>query len=151
MGPHRAPPDPTRPGRRRSGPVPATTGGRALAACRERLHAAVALLAEANTTLRGTVAARDRALLELQAAERAQDAFVVAAVHELKTPLTAVKGRAQLLQRRARGVPELDAAQLAAGLVAIEAAADMLGVALDALIAEVERPLPAPGDDGRGR
>ena len=123
MGTHRPPPDPDRSVRRRAGPVPATTGGRALAACRERLHNAVALLVEANTTLRGTVAARDRTLLELREAERAQDAFVVAAVHELKTPLTAVKGRAQLIQRRTRSGAGFDPIQVADGFAEIEAAA----------------------------
>jgi len=124
-----------------------TTGGRALVTCRERLHSAIALLAAANTALRGTVAARDQALAELRAAERDQDAFVVAAVHELKTPLTAVKGRAQLLRHRAQRGTGLDQAQLLAGLRLIESEAGRLTATLDDLIDEVNRPLPGPGSD----
>ena len=101
--------------------------------------------------LRDTVEARDRALAELRAAEREQDAFVVAAVHELKTPLTAIKGQAQLLRRQAdrRG---LDEGRLAAGLAQIETGADKLAAALDALVVEIERPLPDPETpDAAGR
>lgn len=131
----------------RNTPPPAPTpSGRALASCRERLRAAVAILTQATVVLRETVEARDRALVELRAAERDQDAFVVAAVHELKTPLTALKGQGQLLRRHAdRGA--LGGDRLAAGLAEIDDAADKLAAALDALIAEVERP-PA-GSEGR--
>ena len=142
METHRHPPDPARPLGPLGGVVPVTTGGRALATCRERLHNAIALLALANSVLRGTVAARDQALAELREAERDQDAFVVAAVHELKTPLTAVKGRAQLLRHRAQRGAGLDQAGLVAGLLAIESSANRLTAALDDLIDEVNRPLP---------
>ena len=114
---------------------------RALASCRRRLHAAVAILAQATVVLRETVEARDRALVELRAAERDQDAFVAAAVHELKTPLTAIKGQGQLMRRHAeRG--RLEDARLRAGLAEIDGAADRLAAALDALVVEIERPLP---------
>ena len=130
---------------------PTTPSWRALASCRRRLHAAVAILAQATAVLRDTVEARDRALAELRAAEREQDEFVVAAVHELKTPLTAIKGQAQLLRRQAdrRG---LDEGRLAAGLAQIETGADKLAAALDALVVEIERPLPDFGEpDAAGR
>ncbi len=142
METRRHPPDPARPLGPRGGAVAATTGGRALATCREHLHRAIGLLVVANSALRGTVAARDRALAELREAERDQDAFVVAAVHELKTPLTAVKGRAQLLRLRAQRGTGLDQAHLLAGLRQIESEADRLSAALDDLIDEVNRPLP---------
>ncbi len=144
---HRPPPDAARPPGPRGGAVPATTGGRALATCRERLHRAIGLLVVANTVLRDTVAARDHALVELREAERDQDAFVVAAVHELKTPLTAVKGRAQLMRLHAGRGAGLDQAHLLAGLRQIESEADRLTAALDGLIDEVNRPLPGPGGD----
>ena len=149
----RPPPHPTPPDRPLGPPtndLPATTGGRALATCRERLHRAITLLATANAALRGTVAARDQALAELRAAERDQDAFVVAAVHELKTPLTTVKGQAQLLRSRAGRGAGLDQAGLVAGLLEIEAAADRLNAALDDLIEEVQRPLRGTGDGPGG-
>ena len=120
---------------------------RALASCRERLRAAVAILARATVVLRESVEARDRAIAELREAERDQDAFVVAAVHELKTPLTAIKGQGQLLRRHAdRG--RLDDARLRAALEQIDAGADKLAAALDALIVEIERPLPGPDEPG---
>ena len=108
----------------------------ALAACRGWLRAAVAILSRANFALEEAVEARDLAIAELRAADRAQDAFVVAAAHELKTPLTAIKGHGQLLRRRARA-GTLDPARLDAGLAAIDAAAGLLAADLDALIAEV--------------
>ena len=120
---------------------------RALASCRERLRAAVAILAQATVVLRETVESRDRALIELRAAERDQDAFVAAAVHELKTPLTAIKGQGQLLRRHALG-GRLDEARLLSGLKQIDDASDKLAAALDALIVEIERPLPGPDDAG---
>ena len=130
-------------------PTRSAPSQRALASCRERLRAAVAILAQATIVLRETVEARERALVELRAAERDQDAFVVAAVHELKTPLTALKGQGQLLRRHAdRG--RLDDARLRAGLAQIDAAADKLAAALDALAIEIERPLPEPGKAGEG-
>ena len=128
-----------------SPPPSPTPSGRALASCRERLRAAVSILAQATIILRETVDAQDRALAELRAAERDQDVFVVAAVHELKTPLTAIKGQGQLLRRHAdRG--RLDEARLRVGLAEIDAAADRLAAALDALAVEIERPLPEPGE-----
>ena len=130
-----------------SPPPSQTPSGRALASCRERLRAAVAILTEATIVLRETVEARDRALAELRKAEHDQDVFVVAAVHELKTPLTAIKGQGQLLRRHAdRG--RLDDARLRAGLAEIDLAADRLAAALDALAVEIERPLPEPGESG---
>ena len=126
-------------------PSRAAPSQRALASCRERLRAAVAILARATVVLRESVEARDRAIAELRAAERDQDEFVVAAVHELKTPLTAIKGQGQLLRRHAdRG--RLDEARLRLGLAEIDAAADRLAAALDALAIEIERPLPEPGE-----
>ena len=116
---------------------------RALAACRRRLQAAIAILASATIVLRETVEARDRALTELRGAEHEQDVFVVAAVHELKTPLTAIKGQAQLLQRQARE-HRLEPDRLQAGLAEIDAGADKLAAALDALIVEIERPIALP-------
>ncbi len=148
MGTQRPGPDAAYPGRHRGDSAPSTTGGRALALCRERLHAAVQLLVEANSALRGTVEARDRALVELLEAERAQDAFVIAAVHELKTPLTAVKGRAQLLRIRSQRPGGLSVEDVWAGLLEIESAADKLTADLDALVDEVGRPLPGLAPDG---
>jgi signal transduction histidine kinase len=45
------------------------------------------------------------ALLERHAEEQARDAFVSLAAHELRSPLTSIKGYAQLLMRQARKSP----------------------------------------------
>lgn len=132
---------------RRHESLPSRPSNRALAECRYRLRAAVAILSQTSLALRETVAARDRAIAELRAADRAQDRFVVAAAHELNTPLTAVKGHAQLLRRRALA-GRLEAAELAAGLAEIDAAADKLADQLAALVAEVDGSAPEIGDNG---
>ncbi|CAA9583068.1 MAG: hypothetical protein AVDCRST_MAG59-5060, partial [uncultured Thermomicrobiales bacterium] len=93
---------------------------------------------------------RDRAIAELRAADRAQDTFVVAAAHELNTPLTAVKGHTQLLRRRA-SAGNLDAHGLDRGLAEIDAAADKLAAQLAALVAEVEASPWEPGANGLTR
>jgi signal transduction histidine kinase len=61
----------------------------------------------------------------------------VAAAHELNTPLTAVKGHAQLMRRRA-AAGRLDPRDLDAGLAEIDAAADKLAAQLTALVTEVD-------------
>ncbi|MBA3413906.1 MAG: hypothetical protein H0U10_01605 [Chloroflexia bacterium] len=126
-----------------SEPTRTTPSRVALATCRHRLRAAVAILSGAVVVARDAVATRDRAIAELQAADRAQDAFVVAAAHELKTPLTAIKGHGQLLRLQARG-GTLGPARLDEGLAEIDRAAGILAAQLDALIAEVEAEPAAP-------
>lgn len=62
---------------------------------------------------------------EAEEAVRARDAFLAIAAHELRTPVTALKGTVQLLARQeARGL--LDSARLAAQLGRVEASADRL-------------------------
>ena len=124
----------------RPGPGP-TESLRALARCRRRMRHAVALLTHTTLVLREAVADRDRALAAVRAAEAEQDAFVVAAVNELRNPLAAVKGQAQLLGRQA-AEGRLDDAQLALRLARIDQGVARLAEALDALVAEVKRPLP---------
>lgn len=66
-------------------------------------------------------------------AEEAQRTFVEAAAHDLRNPLTAIRGQAQLLRRRARRgtVPEPE--QLVEDLTGIEAAANRIEALLEEL------------------
>ncbi|HMQ29561.1 MAG TPA: PAS domain S-box protein [Chloroflexaceae bacterium] len=65
---------------------------------RRRAEAERARLAEENARL---FADEQRARAEAEAAVRLRDEFLSVASHELKTPLTALLGNAQILQRRA--------------------------------------------------
>ncbi len=70
---------------------------------------------------------------EAEEAVRARDQFLSIAAHELKTPVTALKGTAQLLLRRqARG--QLDADRLTRALAILEISADRLAHLTDDLL-----------------
>jgi signal transduction histidine kinase len=64
-------------------------------------------LARIVTTLAGATLAALRLARAVEAGERASDAFLSLTVHELRSPLTAIKGYGQLLLRQARklGLP----------------------------------------------
>jgi PAS domain S-box-containing protein len=59
-------------------------------------------------------------------AERTREDFLAAAAHDLKTPLTTIKGLAQIHQRRVQRLNPPDAPQLIDGLVRIDGAANEL-------------------------
>lgn len=90
-------------------------------------------------------AARNRAFAELLTTVRERDDALSRATHDLRTPLTTLKGQAQLLQRFLRAVDGPDAERLRAGLLAIDAAATAAAVRIDRLADESERRRP---DDG---
>lgn len=85
------------------------------------------------------------------AIEEAKDDFVAVAAHDLRTPLTVLKGTVQLIKRRA-GAGTLDLQQLPADLAAIEAEANRIDRLLTNLLDVTrvrERRLeiqPAPTD-----
>jgi PAS domain S-box-containing protein len=79
------------------------------------------------------LAAAHAARAAAEEAVRARDTFLSIAAHELRTPVTALKGTAQVLRRRqARG--QLDPARLAAGLGALERSAGRLAALTDDLL-----------------
>ncbi len=84
-------------------------------------------------------------------AERDRIAFIDAATHDLKNPLTVVRGRAQLLQRQFRRAEAVNAATIAAELQAIDADAGrmlaLINEALDAAHLRAGRPLALRRDD----
>ena len=70
---------------------------------------------------------------EEAAAARARDAFL-AASHDLKNPLTVIRGTAQILQRRATRQGSVPQEQLVAGLNSIERAAAQMATQIDELL-----------------
>ena len=134
---------PRRPGARRATdrpqpPSPATTlllAGAALVAAR--------LLLRRRKSRRAIEASRSRAFADLLTAIRQRDAALAQATHDLKTPLTALKGQAQLLQRFLRAADGPEAERLRVGLAAIDAAATAAAARIDRLAEEAERRSPA--------
>jgi signal transduction histidine kinase len=68
------------------------------------------------------------------AAARARDAFLAAASHDLKNPLTVIRGTAQILQRRAARQGAVPRDQLVAGLTSIEQAATQMASQIEELL-----------------
>ena len=81
-------------------------------------------------------ALRERAFADLLTAVQLRDEALARASHDLKTPLTALKGQAQLLQRLLRTADTPDRDRLRAGLAAIDAAATRAAARVDTLIGE---------------
>src|SRR5581483_2330674 len=99
------------------------------------------------------LAREQAARAEAEAANRARQELIAVLSHDLKNPLTAIKGQAQMLQRRLARGQTIDPERLAASLRSIEAAvagASMLvGDLLDAVRLEAGQPLdlqPGPVD-----
>lgn len=67
-----------------------------------------------------------------------RDKALIRASHDLRTPLTSLKGQAQFLQRFVHA-DDVEGARLRAGLVAIDAAATAAAERIDRLIDESER------------
>jgi PAS domain S-box-containing protein len=69
-----------------------------------------------------------------KAAEQDRVEFIDAATHDLKNPLTSLKGRAQLLLRRARREQTIEAASIEPGLAAIDADVNRMVALIDELM-----------------
>jgi PAS domain S-box-containing protein len=84
-------------------------------------------------------------ITEQKIAEQEREAFVDAAAHDLKTPLTSLRGQAQLLLRRARREKKVNLENLEPRLVEIDAAAlrmvTVINEMLDAAHLRAERAL----------
>lgn len=65
---------------------------------------------------------------------RQKDAFVEGVAHDLKTPLTKIKGQAQLLQLRLSRAGQVDVAQIVSGLKQIDAMASRLTAQINGLL-----------------
>jgi PAS domain S-box-containing protein len=90
---------------------------------------------------------------EAEAALRERDQVLATVSHDLKLPLTAIRGQADLLQRRLEHTGALEPERLAKGLELIQTAARKMGTWIDELLdaarLEAGRPvelLPEPAD-----
>jgi signal transduction histidine kinase len=102
-----------------------------LAASGRRYTAADLVLAE--ELARRAALAVDHAWLyhQLQQGIRTRDEFLLAASHDLKNPLAAIQGQAQLLRRRATRAGSLDRERVLKGLAQIETSTRMMAQLLD--------------------
>lgn len=95
--------------------------------------------------------ARSRALNHLTEAERLHGEFLRVTAHDLRNPLSAIRGQAQLLGRRLTRVESgaaLDLDRVAAGMTAIDAA---VGRSVNLIAALLDRTGPDhTGRDGSG-
>jgi signal transduction histidine kinase len=71
---------------------------------------------------------------QTQAVLRSRDEFLGSAAHDLKTPLTSIKGISQVLRRRVERNGTVDPDRLAAGLVSIDASATRMSQQIDELL-----------------
>jgi signal transduction histidine kinase len=85
----------------------------------QALHGEIAARQAAEERLRDALAAERAARAVAEAAVRARDEFLSIAAHELKTPLTSLRGYAQLAQRRLRQAGPLERARVLPALEAI--------------------------------
>ena len=137
-----------------------TPRGELAAASRRHLDAALRALRDLDPAAPG---AREAVAAELGEAVRCQDAFLHAAAHDLRNPLAAARGQAQLMRRRIGrlGVSGPDAARFDEGLASLEDAIQRMAWLIDRLldaswqVAESEsgRPsglatMPKAGEEG---
>jgi signal transduction histidine kinase len=99
-----------------------------------RLANANESLLNANRSLRETADQRDQALHHLRNAVRERDAFLAAVSHDLKTPLTVIKGHAELLSAYVKERSELDAVRIGSGLARVSKSAELMTNLVDQLL-----------------
>jgi signal transduction histidine kinase len=90
-------------------------------------------LHDAAGTIVGAVAAFQD-LTPLRELERAREGFLSAAAHDLKTPLTSIRGQAQLAQRRLARLDTPETAAVLAQLARIQESADAMVSLIDELM-----------------
>jgi signal transduction histidine kinase len=106
-------------------------------------------LVDANQSLRETAEARDDALHRLRTAIRERDAFLAAISHDLKTPLTVIKGNAELLSSQLKDGGTPDRARVARGLEKITANTGRLTSLVDQLLWLAQLEMDQPVDLNR--
>ena len=91
-------------------------------------------LLETNRALGETAAARDHALNYLQTAIREREAFLASVSHDLKSPLTIIKGHADMLNRHVKGTGAPNPDRLSDGLDRIVNSAATISTMVDELL-----------------
>ncbi len=91
-------------------------------------------LADAHGRLRETSRARDDALTRLQAAIRDREVFLASVAHDLKSPLTIIRGHTDLLASHAASGKPLDGRRIATGLTRIASSTLQLTAMVDELL-----------------
>jgi signal transduction histidine kinase len=95
---------------------------------------AYASLMDANRSLHETARARDEALHRLRTTVRERDAFLAAIAHDLRTPLTVIKGNAELLAGQFKADAIVDPVRMAKRLDQIMSSTDRLTAQLGRLL-----------------
>lgn len=117
-----------------------------LASATGNLTAAYESVLSANRELRATAEARDEALVRLRTAVRERETFLASVSHDLKSPLTVIKGHAELLSAHAQRAATVDRQRLQDGLDRIVAGATQMTKMVDDLLwlarLEMDQPLP---------
>ncbi|MFL5760100.1 MAG: sensor histidine kinase [Thermomicrobiales bacterium] len=105
---------------------------------------AYASLMDANRSLSETARDRDDALHRLRAAVRERDAFLAAISHDLRTPLTVIKGYAELLASELKKEATVDQTRIAKRLDQITSSAGRLTNLVERLLwlAQLEMDQP---------
>jgi len=106
----------------------------ALMVAADDLATSYTTLAQTHHELVETAEARDRALTALRTAVREREAFLASVSHDLNTPLTVIKGHAQILHNRARRADSLDAGMAARALASIEQSATQMESLIEELL-----------------
>jgi PAS domain S-box-containing protein len=113
-----------------------TLGALALVAAESRRHYAPADLALADELARRAALAMDNARLfqEAEAAIQVRNDFLASVSHDLRTPLTGLRGVVQLLQRRLRRGAQPDYEAITQALATIDEAGHRMATLIDELV-----------------
>lgn len=101
----------------------------------ERMREAYERLLTVNDQLRQTADARDQAMAELQATVRQRESFLEAVAHDLKTPLTVIKGHAYIVSHSVERGNIPDQAVLARSMERIGENAERMRALIEELLA----------------
>lgn len=113
---------------------PLDVAHRALRVAADDLATSYAALAEAHRELGITAEARDRALGSLRAAVREREAFLTSISHDLNTPLTVIRGKAQVLRGRTERAGTVEPQQVIKVLASIDDNAGQMEALLSELL-----------------